>query len=345
MNWLRVSALAAFGLLQVSCSSPESIRSKTHQKPYLGVVFTEYGSSGYSRKTTNSYLQFSEDIRANTASVLMTCMTESKTSSRIDCDSYDSPKEKDIASILQKARARGFKTSLRVYVDLKTGDWRALWDPNDKVEAFKQLESILVRFARLSSKENVDVFILGAELEKLTQPKYRDAWIHLIAKVRSVYKGKITYGANGNFSSYKTPEYQWVPFWDRLDFLGIDHYAPLEKGLLPTAKNLHQHHCSAIDRYQSVAPSMPMYFVEVGFPSAEYGYQKPFEWRWRKDSKINYDLQGRNIRAFLKCFWTKKTKGVSVWRFMSESKKLHHGGYFLDHSETKFSLKAGFLSL
>lgn len=326
-------------LFVASCSTPE----KTKPRPYTSVVYTEYGSAGYKPDVTKAYMTFLKTVGANTMSVLMTCMTKDKTSSAIDCDSYDSPKQKDIAKILKGAKSKGFKTSLRVYVDLKSGDWRALWDPTDKAEAFSQLEKTLTRFAKFSQKKGVDVFILGAELEKLTRPRYRTSWQKIIKKVRSVYKGKITYGANGNFSSYKTPEYQWVPFWDQLDFLGVDHYAPFPKEKTLTRDNLQTHHCSSIDKYQSVAPAKPIYFVEVGFPAAEQGHLKPYEWRWKKETRLDLERQGQNIRAFLHCFWVKGARGVTVWRYMSDSKNRHHGGYHLDHTEARSSLKSGFL--
>lgn len=327
-------------LFVVSCSTPE----KTKPRPYTSVIYTEYGSAGYKPENTKAYMAFLKTVGANTMSVLMTCMTTDKSSPEIDCDSHDSPKDRDIIKILRLAKNKGFKTSLRVYVDLKSGDWRALWDPTDKTEAFSQLEKTLTRYARISEQENVDVFVLGAELEKLTQPKYRSTWQRIIKNIRSIYSGKITYGANGNISSYKTTEYQWVPFWDQLDFMGVDHYAPFPKEKEFSRENLRTHHCSSIDKYQSVAPTKPIYFVEVGFPTAEQGHLKPYEWRWKKDTKLNLKKQGQNIRAFLHCFWVKGARGVTVWRYMSDSKKRHHGGYHLDHYEARSSLKSGFLS-
>ena len=60
----------------------------------------------------------------------------------------------------------------------------------------------------MAEEEKVDIFCIGTELEKFIEhrPAY---WRELIAEVRKVYKGKLTYAANWD-------EYKRVPFWDAL---------------------------------------------------------------------------------------------------------------------------------
>ncbi len=51
-------------------------------------------------------------------------------------------------------------------------------------------------------------------------------WVELIARVRRLYGGQLTYAANFD-------QYEFVGFWDRLDLLGINAYFPLTRRLLP----------------------------------------------------------------------------------------------------------------
>lgn len=332
--------LSAFAfLVLISCSTPGPVKQTG---PFRSIVHTEYGSSGYSKKSLSEYFQLLQKTSASGASILMTCMTENKISSDIDCDSYDSPSEKTLVEFITRAQNLGLQTSIRVYVDLRSGDWRALWDPSDKDRAFKQLEQVLVRYARLGQMHKVDLFVLGAELEKLTQPRFLPKWQKIISQVRSFYSGKITYGANSNISSYKMPEYLWVPFWKELDFVGIDHYPPLPQTQSPTFENFSHHHCDWLNRYQSVYPGKKLFLNEVGFPVASEGYRKPYEWKWQKHQSLDPEKQATNVRAFLTCLNTFPNAGVGVWRYMKDSAKIHYGGYDLSHKATVKALKEGF---
>jgi hypothetical protein len=311
---------------------------------YKSVVSTEYGAAAYAEKNRKEYARLLKKIDGNMASILMTCQTENKTSSEIDCNSENSPKKENLTKMIKELQSQGFKTSLRVYVDLLDGQWRAYWDPKDKKQAFTQLKKILVKYAKYSERQSVDLFILGAEYEKLTRPEFKEQWVDIISSVRKSYKGLITYGANSNYSTYKKPEYQWIPFWSYLDFIGIDHY-PSFDGQNPTKENLIKHHDKYINLYQSVQKDRPLYFNEVGFPSAKNGYKKPYQWIWDKNEENNFDQQSINISAFLEALKEKKVVGLSLWRYMPNESKVYPKGYNIEHPKAIKALKKGFQQL
>ena len=72
--------------------------------------------------------------------------------------------------------------------------------------------------ARLAEAHHAAIFCVG--LEFTHAQKFADRWLKIIAAVRAVYYGKLTYGANWN-------EYDTVKFWDALDYLGVLAYFPL----------------------------------------------------------------------------------------------------------------------
>ncbi len=328
-------------LTLIGCTSPSK------NKKLTTIVYTEYGSAAYSKESRDKYFSILKKTGANMASVLMTCQTKDKLSSEIDCDSENSPTQARLNAFFAQAQELGYQTSLRVYVDLLDGSWRALWDPKDKKKTFKNLQAVLERYGRYAAKKQIDLFIIGAEYEKLTQPTYESQWTNIIKAVRQNYSGAITYGANGNYSSYKKPEYAWVPFWSQLDFVGIDHYAPFT-GKPASLINLTKHHKKFIKKYREATKqaAKPLFFSEVGFPTAAKGHQKPYEWKWTKTDPLDLSQQGTNILAFLTASSENQSvEGVAIWRYMSNQSKVYHGGYDLKHEAAASALKKGFRSM
>lgn len=311
---------------------------KTPASALNSVVFTEYGSAAYSSQSNSDYLKFSKDVGFNTASILFTCHVKDIPSAKIDCISNNSPKLKRVTSLISQAKSQGMKISLRLYIDVLSGDWRALWNPKDKALAFAEIRKTLVRFAKISQKHEVDLFVIGAELEKLTRPEYTQNWVKIIQDVRSHYKGKLTYGANGNYSSYKVPEHRWIGFWDQLDAIGIDYYTPLKQTLNVTKQNFSDHHCQNVAKLQKLYKGKNLFINEVGFPAAKNGHTKPYEWVWPKKTKNDFKSQAQNISAFFDCLKGRSLLGVSIWRYMPKERLSYPNGYILDDSKTMKAL-------
>jgi hypothetical protein len=60
---------------------------------------------------------------------------------------------------------------------------------------------------------------------------YRANWNRVVDAVRTIYTGPLTYNANWD-------EFQFVSFWNRLDFIGIDAFFPLSDSQNPTLEEL-----------------------------------------------------------------------------------------------------------
>ena len=294
------------------------------------IVYTDYGSAGYKEKDNEKYFSLLKKANYKTADILFTCYTKDETSSKIDCDSYDSPKFANFSMLADKIKSKGFNLSLRVYVDLKNKKWRAYWDPANKEAAFLNLESVLVRFAKFANDKGAKSFLIGSEYEKLTRVKYKKQWQKIIQKIRKHYVGKVLYAANGNLNKKSKAEYEWVSFWDELDMMGINYYPPL-KGKL-TEVNLVRHHQSHIEKLKkfSKLKKKLLIFTEVGFPLAEKGIESPFEWRFKKKSKASAHKRDLSLETFLKISKEKKINGINIWRFYPDEKKVHPLGYIID---------------
>src|SRR5437764_13008502 len=107
---------------------------------------------------------------------------------------------------------------------------------------FADYQTWIVQMATLAESEHAEIFCVGLEF---TYPQtYDERWRKIIAAVRAVYHGKVTYGANWN-------EYADVKFWDALDFIGVLAYFPLTKSANPSTSEIsagREHQCAELEK-------------------------------------------------------------------------------------------------
>ena len=88
----------------------------------------------------------------------------------------------------------------------------------DWAEWFAQYGDYILAQARLAQATHAEAFCIGVEYGGTVAQEAR--WRKLIADVRAVYAGKLTYAAS-------FAEWQRVAWWDALDCIGIDAYFPV----------------------------------------------------------------------------------------------------------------------
>lgn len=100
-------------------------------------------------------------------------------------------------------------------------DW-ALWEA--------AYERYILRFAALADSTGAELFCIGTEFNNAIQkrPQY---WSGLIQKIRTVYRGKLTYSSNWD-------DWERVPFWGELDYIGLGGYFPLVEANTPDVEQL-----------------------------------------------------------------------------------------------------------
>ena len=179
----------------------------------------------------------------------------------------------------------------------------------------------MLYYARLAADINAEVLVVGTELHRAAAS--REAfWRGLIADVRGVYGGALTYAANWY------AEYEAVPFWDALDYVGIQAYFPLSDADDPPLDALRQgwhRHREALDATHR-ATERPILFTEVGYRSIHYAAAEPWRWPQRSERQTPADpaLQARCYTAFFQMFadvpWF---AGAVLWKWhpLAESRR------------------------
>lgn len=345
MNFIASFLLWFFvGLTLAGCQTKPA--RNDDPRPIKSIVFTGYGRSSYKPDLIKRYADSLTQIGANTASLLITCHSDNINSSNIDCNSFDTPSKAEIIKAAKILKDRGFAINLRVYIDLKDSTWRCLWNPADKNSLFSQLEETLVSYANLAASLNVTSLIIGAEYCHLTKAEHKEKWLKIIAKIRTLYHGAISYGANASNENEAFSEYKKVSFWSELDWIGIDYYFPLNKSQSINYKNLYLHHQTELKKMVRFAQQhkKPLAIIEVGFPIEETGAYEPFS--WQLTTPINATYQSLNFKAFFNAYQRYDlSSALFIWRLEPEDflqDKKSHKAYWMLHPQTQSVIRQFF---
>ncbi len=169
----------------------------------------------------------------------------------------------------------------------------------------------IMTFAKVATEFEIPVFCIGTEF-KIGARKREQYWRDLIKQVREIYQGKITYAANWD-------EYMDVPFWDDLDYAGINAYFPLNSDKTPSVdalKNSWQPHKKAIRKFYNKIKK-PIVFTEYGYLSVDGCAYNTWELESKvKSLDINEKAQANAINALLETFWDEPYwYGGFIWKW------------------------------
>jgi hypothetical protein len=180
-------------------------------------------------------------------------------------------------------------------------------------EHWKVLETsysdFIIEYANLAEQVNAEILCIGTELELFVKFRPR-FWLNLISEIRSIYSGKLTYAANWD-------EFRKTPFWDRLDYIGIDAYFPVSDERTPTVEQCvegwRQH--KPVIEHVVKENNKPVLFTEYGYRSVDYSGKKPWVFD-RKMTNVNLEAQNNTMQALYQTFWDEDWfAGGFIWKW------------------------------
>lgn len=149
----------------------------------------------------------------------------------------------DVEAMIDQVHQKGLKAWLtinQVYgdggrIDPNPTDWTT-WFTNYK-------NKIVIPLAKMAEQHNVEILAIGMEYiirnSAFFDASHPDAalirslWSDLIASVRQVFSGQITYCANWYFNQRTYDNFIAATWLSELDFITIDHWSPLLKECTP----------------------------------------------------------------------------------------------------------------
>ncbi len=258
----------------------------------LGATHLSLVSFGFQQDASSPEIRFRPDVR------------------------WYSESESGARSIAVRARAHGLGVILKPQIWLRGGAWTAEIDfarEADWTIWESQYREYLMHTARLAEVIGAELLIIGTELANPVRTR-EVFWRRLIADVRAVYDGKLTYGANWH------DDFETVPFWDALDYIGVQAYFPIAQHRSPSTADLvdgWRPHVEALEKV-SRRESLPVLFTEIGYRSISYAAAEPWRWPDREENATvepDYEIQSDLFEAFFEVIWPKPWfAGAIVWK-------------------------------
>lgn len=185
-------------------------------------------------------------------------------------------------------------------------DWQ-LWE--------NSYQNYALHFAAMADSLKVDLFCIGTELGTAIKERPQ-FWTALIDTIRQVYGGKLTYAANWD-------DYRGFPFWQKLDYIGVDAYFPLVTDKTPSVNLLKKawvKHVAALQKL-SEKNNRPVIFTEYGYRNVDNNSAEP--WKELEGDK-NDEAQANAYEALYQSFAGKSWfMGGYVWKWYVDTGRHH----------------------
>lgn len=210
----------------------------------------------------------------------------------------------------------GFRTQLKPHLWMMDGSWRGKLhrdSPEAWAEFWASYEAWILHYAEMAAAEKVDMLVVGVELDHTTQP-FEAEWRSLIAKVRARYDGLLTYSANWD-------AYERVPFWDALDYVGVQFYPPLADAAGGTDAAWGERlevSLQALDRI-SERTGKAILLTEVGYRAVRGTEVSPHTWPDPKAREVDERAQARAYGVLFRGVARHPSvQGLFVWKWYTD---------------------------
>ncbi|UTW60852.1 glycoside hydrolase [bacterium SCSIO 12741] len=270
------------------------------------------------KPVNDSHFSHLDEISPNSISLMPYALCDTSRAALL----YDQPwqwfgeTEPGIRQMIELARKEQVSVMLKPQIWMRYGTYTGHYDARKKWQVFEShyLEYTLT-FARLAELEQVEIFCIGTEMDRFVEAR-PEFWNELIKKVRAVYSGKITYAANWD-------NYADIPFWNQLDYVGVDAYFPLSEKANPSTSELvklwepwkqsMKHFSDSLDK--------PILFCEYGYRSRDFTAKEP--WKSDRAGQVNLIAQQAAYEALYQSFW-KETwmAGGYLWKWFPNHKEV-----------------------
>jgi len=222
-----------------------------------------------------------------------------------------------VREVISQAQTRGLSVLLVPHVFVWSGEWRGLIEPGSDAgwrAWFESYERFVLLWAKVAAETDSDGFSVGVEFLSSSQ-RYGWRWKELIARVRQVYPGPITYSANWD-------EVEHVAFWDDVDWIGLNAFQPLSDrpGATPAQLTAGARRFAADMAQIARMHDRPLVLCEMGFKKMRDPAVRPWEWPEAMDaSAADPDAQATAYRALLAGFVPEPHfAGLFVWKYFSD---------------------------
>ena len=220
--------------------------------------------------TPESQLSMATMVEAtgvNWVAIAFAALQDTAQSTDVHWQDDPSVTDDEVRAEIARAHGLGLKVCLKPVVNCADGTWRAhinFFDidvpPEPKwSDWWRSYTAFIVHHAAIAEETGCELFCVGCEM--VQSDRREQEWRALIAQVRSVYSGAVTY----NCDKYQEDHVSW---WDAVDVISASGYYPVG------------HWEEQLDRIEEVVlrAGKPFLFLEAGCPSREGSQHLPNDW-------------------------------------------------------------------
>jgi hypothetical protein len=245
--------------------------------PFLRGVSLAMANSlegGYHAPVLDRQLERLAALGADAVSLMPFAYEEGRAEPRLRMLNRRPESESDVGLIhaVRRARAHRLRTLYKPHIWVGGGSWPgdvAMPDEAAWQEWWRGYRLFVLHHAVLAAWAGADLFSVGCELSG-TLGRAED-WRRLIAAVRQVFPGPLTY--SGNWSG----DLERAPFWGQLDLLGVDAYYPLSADPAAGRDELARGAAAVVARLAAASRAWhrPLLLTEVGFAACRAPWTAP----------------------------------------------------------------------
>lgn len=315
-------------------TAAETVAETTEASAPTGSAYAPVGGAGPYRSVTmqlqrpdwlEKYQKSVDEIAAlgaDTVMFVVDARMEHAGSRRIYLDLRQTPSVDFLQKLIKHSKDKGLRVILMPIVLLdqprKVTEWRGTISPDgESLERrtpwelwWESYGQMMNHYAWIAQGSGVDILVVGSEL--VSTEKQVKEWRKLIADVRSVFKGRLTYSSNWD-------HYTAVTFWDALDYIGTNSYWSLDQG--NKSKATVDDIKAAWQEVQSdllpfaAKQGKPILFLEIGWFSQANAAHEPWDYT-QEAEPVDFGLQERLYRGFFESWWNnRQLGGFSVWEW------------------------------
>jgi hypothetical protein len=307
--------------------------------------WSQRGVRGYGTESDRAELARVRAMGATWVSVMPFGYLPGPTSTALRT-SYDRPgaeRDEALRATIRRAHALGLRVLLKPHLWV-SGSWPGAVDPPREEDAAALVDAwgaLTLHYAALAAQEGVAALTLGVEMDRLAR-RAPARWRAMITAVRGRYRGTLTYAAGWS-------DVEGIPFWDALDVIGVDHYAPLAGVEGPVAVEAVEAAArSSLQRYATLSERVgrPVWLTELGFRRDARALVEP--WAWVAQSHApEMDLQSLGYAATLRALrGVPCVQGVFAWKWFSSGGDEDEGsrGFAFEHRPAEGVLREAFVA-
>jgi len=244
-----------------------------------------YGNDPAFSSKVASQLDHLAQLHVNSVSFVFPIYQANWTATTVYADPTSTPSLANMRAFIRAAHQRHMRVLLRPLMDESSlhpaGKWRGQIAPASTSAWFDSYTSLVLGYAQLAQSEHAEIIDIGTEFDSLQSDSQR--WLNLVAALRHVYSGQLTYSANW---AIQYPAFGWA-----LDFLSIDAFFPLSAPVNATQQQLVAAWSPWIARANGFAYNFGRHvvFTELGTTSEVGSFQTP--WLWSHNTGLSLEAQ------------------------------------------------------